>query len=304
MDRLTIVMTIVRESCHGFISQTHDNHDNHERFFTIGLPTLQAGIKWADLDQFLVILPSRDKVAFQARIDTLDARYRPFFKLVCEESLIGHYDGMEKTRIQMYCKLAIAKLVRTRAYLIIDDDCVLLRPFGMQDLYVDSSCKKIKFSDDSTFHIDWYEGSAAVLKMDWSDELPRLEKLRQMRPTRIIGVTPEAFETAAVLRLLRSLGHGCRKRLLLAPREHRWTEYTLYWLYLIREGTIWDIHGGSKLRFTDASKNVWYKTNDLVAKLRLMRSQRRSYFGVIQSNVAEHTPEYVLNAWIASSDVI
>lgn len=302
MDRrLSVVMTVVRDSAHG-----HPGHDNHDRFFKVGWPTLRDGLAWAEVDAFFVVLPAAERAAFRARLDqeaTVPA-HRSAFQLVTEESLCGPWlRGAEQSRVQMFCKLAVAaRHVRTMAYLVLDDDCVLLRPFGARDQFADGG-RRLKFTHDPVFHEGWWRGSAWALGMDWDGEAePALRSLR--RKERIIQVTPALLDAAAVRRLLASLGGPMARRLLLhAPSQRRWTEYTLYWLSLHQEGALEKTHSGSRLRLSNGTTSVWFATPDLVDKLRDMRAagRVRGYFGVIQSNVREHTADFVQRAWARSA---
>lgn len=59
--------------------------------------------------------------------------------------------------------------MKTDYYLVIDDDIVLLRKFGMNDLFSNRVTRQIRYTHDTTFNENWWNSSAETLKMNTYD---------------------------------------------------------------------------------------------------------------------------------------
>ena len=286
-------------------------HDNFQRFFHVALPCMKSNLVWNDVADFFVITPCGEKKEFLELLKMHAANdIRGVFKVLTEDEVLdkgvskacrdNKGDNARKSRIQMLVKLLIAKKMRTSAYLVLDDDNVLLRRFGNRELYADKEQKYLKFTSDQAEHPRWWRGSAGVLGYDepttesvWSD-LCNLRKKNW-----VVNVTPEVLATTHVLTLLKKLEklHGAKWQKVMFMTEHPWTEYTIYWLHLMAEGVLKDTYRGSKVRLSDGGTSIWFAVDDLPGKIRVMMDNKRQYFGVIQSNVPEHTVSFVSAAF-------
>ena len=275
------------------------HHDNFERFFLVGWPTLLQHIVWKDVATFFVIVRASERRMFEKYMQHhVPQELQPIFTLVAQEDLITIRD-MEKSRVQMLSKILIATRIPTAHYLILDDDVVALRKFGFDDLFTDHHHRYVRYTHDDTYHERWFRGSADVLQIDYDNNLvPQLNRLRTQK--RILSVTPEIFVTQQALSLLDKLkqlhGHHTYQK-ALSSIPGRWTEYTLMWIHLMQQGAVTKIYRkAAHIPLSDNNRNIWYASPDLRESLRKMWSDPKPYFGVIQSNVPEHEIEAVLAA--------
>lgn len=304
-ERFCIVMPIIRNSYllskEPGVERTM-KHDNFARFFRIGLQTYLQHLAWEDVFRFITIMPKKEMPDFKKGIRKYvrDPLILGKFQYIPEEDLIGATalpQGTSKTRIQMLCKLKIAFQVPTEHYLIVDDDVVLCRHFGFPDLFADKECKRLKFTPDQARHDNWWKGSADMLGLDSERALRKVNSL--YKTNWVMNVTPEVFHREIAKAVVQSLEdlHGDPDWItVLFSTQARWTEYTLYWLWLIYYGDM-ALYRGSRTRLSDGNTSIWYAVPDLTAALRKMQKNKRQYFGVIQSNVPEHTVEAVEKAW-------
>lgn len=298
-SKFCIVMPIIRRSY--LLRQeakqpSSERHDNFERFFRVGWPTLMKHIEWENVATFFVIVRASERPAFERYIrKVVPPQLQSKFTLVAQEDMITVHD-MEKSRVQMLSKILIATRIPTKHYLILDDDVVALRKFRFRDLFTDNTQRYVRYTHDDTFHERWFRGSAEALHLDYDTHiLPRLNDLRKQK--RILSVTPEIFITEQALSLLDRLKqlHGPeRYQHELASLKGRWTEYTLMWIHLMQQGPVTHWYRGTRVRLSDNARNVWYASPDLCESLWKMWSDPKPYFGVIQSNVPEHEVETVI----------
>lgn len=271
-------------------------HDNFERFFRIGWPTLLQNIEWKDVATFFVIVRSSEKAAFEKYIQKYVSReLHSIITLVPQENLITIHD-MEKSRVQMLSKIMIATLVPTSHYLILDDDIVSLRKFGYNDIFSDNTHRYVRYTHDETFHEHWVRGSAEALQLDYTTHIgPQFQELKKQR--RILSVTPEVFITKQALSLLdklKALYGADNYQQALSSMKGRWTEYMLMWIHLMQQGSVTQWYRRAQIPLSDNTRNIWYVSTNLHDSLRKMWSDPKPYFGVIQSNVPEHEVETVV----------
>ena len=254
-----------------------EEHDNIQRFFRIGWPTFEKLIEWKDVHTFFVIVSQNDKDYFQ----TIFEKHVPFvlqskFKIIIETDLMKYPTQKQKYSTQMMSKLLIANYVKTKHYLVVDDDIVVLRKFGMKDIFVN---KQIRYTHDTTYNENWWVSSAHVLEMQLND----LDK------SKIMSVTPEILIRREVKNLMRYLQrlHGDWEYKLMNVK-YRWTEYTLYWLYLSKQNKL-DLYKKSRIPLSDNRTNIWFKPANIDESIEKMFKNKKQYFGVIQSNVPENT---------------
>lgn len=287
MTQFSIVMPIIKSS---YILNDPNPppaaNDNFDRFFRVGLPSLVKFIKWSDVAKFFIIVRQNEMAEMRQRMQ--ECEINRFVEIFSEDDLLS-VNGMDacgvqkdKYRVQMICKLLIAKHVKTKHYLVIDDDIVALRPFGYANLFVDKNKTLLRYTHDDVPHDDWWRGSASVLGMEWNQCAAAIKKTK-------ICVTPEVLPTQEVIRLLYAIDLST-----VMTVAGRWTEYTLIWLFLIREGRLANVYKRGRLPFSDSSTNIWITPKNLRLSLRKLLQNRKQWFGVIQSNVLEHSIDAVV----------
>jgi len=237
-------------------------HNNIERFFRIGWKSLEHFINWDDVDTFFIIIPKVDYEEVVSKVKCAKIR------IIFEEDLLKY--PIQKYSIQMLSKLLISKYVKTTHYLVIDDDVILLRPFGYKDMFVHN---KVRFTPDTTYNENWWRSSAIVLKMDY------------VKPKILMSVTPQILITSEVKKLINHLETLYDDwEYTMMTVKHRWSEYTLYWLYIDEK----KLYRRSKIPLSDNATNIWFYNGNLKENIKKLFENKKQYFGVIQSNVPEH----------------
>lgn len=206
---------------------THANgasFNNLERFMRIGMRTYEKFLNLESVSDFFVIVPRGE---FDRIKRVLHTEYPNWpWRVIMEDVIVSRNlpNGWAK---QQTAKLAIAGLVKTSHYLIIDDDTYLTRPLSASDLF-DSHGRALmnKTQIDFPFFFLW---SAQVIDVDF-------EKV-QNAPYHM-GITPEIFVTNVVKELVGFLEtrYGSHMKWQEYLADHKFTEYCMYWSYLIKKG--------------------------------------------------------------------
>lgn len=220
---------------------THHNgkdHNNLERFITIGMPTYEKYMKLDDVQEFLVIVPKPFVSDVQQVLQNAFPKWP--WKVMNEDTFL-HPSIPPGWARQQTIKLAVSMIVKTPYYLIIDDDTYLTKPFVASDMLDNGKVIMNKTDIDFPFFFLW---SAQVLKADF-------DKV-QTAPCHM-GITPEIFITSEVSDLVRWLvaTYGSNKLWQLYLADHKFTEYCLYWIWLMENGK------ADKLYATDSSKKLY-----------------------------------------------
>jgi Family of unknown function (DUF6492) len=219
-DKISIVM-VLKEFTHS----NGTSFNNLERFMRIGMRTYQRFLNPDAIADFFVIVPKTDFNSIKSRL--LDAYPEWPWRVIVEDVIVSKSvpGGWAK---QQTAKLAIASMVKTSHYLIVDDDTYLTRPLPDARGLFDEQGRALmnKCDIDFPFFFLW---SAQALGVDWD--------MVQNAPFHM-AITPEIFVTDVVKRLIVDLEvkHGSHMKWQDYLAEHKFTEYCLYWIYLISCG--------------------------------------------------------------------
>jgi hypothetical protein len=198
---------------------THNGNNNLERFMKVGMPTLEHFLDITGLLDFIVIAPRSDIATIKQELTTNFSRYP--WRFVVEDVLVSKQveNGWAK---QQTAKIAVAAMVKTDCYLIIDDDTYLTKPFGQQDLKYNNKYIMNKCDIDFPFFFLW---SANALGADFDTV--------QNAPYHM-AITPEIFHTQTVQSLIECLEqmHGTHMKWQEYLANNKFTEYCMYWTYL------------------------------------------------------------------------
>ncbi len=203
---------------------THINgaeHNNLDRFMQVGMVTYEKFLDREGLAEFIVIAPASDLKNIQARLTGAYPNWP--WKFVVEDAVVLKTlpSGWAK---QQTAKLSISGLVRTPHYLIIDDDTILTRPFKCEDMFYNGKVIFNKCAIDFVFFFYW---SCRVLKWDF-------DKV-QYAPYHL-AITPQVLITEQVRDLVSWLEgeYGDRMQWQTHLANEKFTEYTLYWQWLMK----------------------------------------------------------------------
>jgi hypothetical protein len=186
------------------------------------LPSLEAFFALSDLAEILIVGSEREFRSI--RVDDLFAP--PFaerVRILSENELVGNDKSFHRARgwhKQQIVKLAISRRIRTPLYCTLDSDMFLVRPARLADWSIDGRC--IYNPVPMTLHRKWWKRSAKQLNYQL-DSFPSEQGF---------AVTPALLQTRVVQQLvhyLESERHGLTYAIRCGA-----TEYTLYWLYLLK----------------------------------------------------------------------
>ena len=287
MGQFSVVLVIKNHS--------HDNAtDNFERFATIGMVTYEKYLDAASVKDFFIVTPSDEQKQLS---DMLTKKWPSWpWKFVSEDKLLDKNISVGWAR-QQTAKLAVSMLVTTDHYLIIDDDTYLTRPFRYADMF-DSDGKIImnKTIIDFPFFFLW---SNQVLKYDF-------DKVQSQDYH--MAITPEIFVTQEVRGLVRFLvtTYGDSKQWQRFLADHKYTEYCLYWIWLIQQ----DKH---KTLYAVSDEKSLYGCDTTSASQDLSRNVAASfdptanhYFSFVQTSIGypiETIRNLVLSRLTADGDI-
>lgn len=206
-----------------FSHQQGQKYNNIDRFLKIGMMTYARYLDVASIEEFFVVVPAEDVERVKK---LLHDQYPTYPWTVLNEMVLLHPSLPTGWARQQTVKLVISMLVKTSTYLIIDDDTYLTKPFSAKDLCDPTNGKLVmnKTNIDFPFFFLW---STQVLKYDY-DQV-------QDYPAHM-AITPEVFVVQVVRDLVKWLisEYGTNKKWQLYLYQNKYTEYCLYWIWLIK----------------------------------------------------------------------
>lgn len=169
--------------------------------------------------------------------------------------------------LQMALKLLVASRVRTRFYVTLDADIILLRPLVLRDLLVENSDdfpgrRAIYEPEPRVVHAQWWRDSASLL--GYLGEEAGSSTFDPTGPG--FSVTPALLSTYGSLlvvdALQRRYGPGFKQKWLGefgTVSGTGWSEYTLYRLTLDHEGIFNILHTPEDVSPKLHCHDVWYE---------------------------------------------
>ncbi len=161
------------------------------------------------------------------------------------------WDTLDGWRRQQLLKLLAAQMTEDQFYLTLDADVCLTQPARLTNFFPGG--KALFTPEPTASHPTWWRGSAAILGLPpGSAELDAA-----------MGVPPAILSRQVVLDLLERLAELANADASmtiferLASRDD-WTEYSLYWLFLLERGETDRLHtalGSPALRHSE--HNIW-----------------------------------------------
>lgn len=237
-------------------------------------------------ESFYIIVPDNCVKEVQVYVSKYESYFN--FHVVGEESLIGKMKlWIRGWRRQQLIKLAAATVIEEDYFMTFDADVICKRAFTMEEIFPNG--KPLLQLMDKSDRSYWWEASAEIL-----DTQPLLNE-------KGMGVTPAILSTQItrdMLKYLSGFGKTWIEYLLesykvfpinLFVKMKVWTEYSLYHLFLKKQGLEEQVHticdDSVKTRLI-SEKSVWYK--DDFKRLNtddLFDQNAPGIFCVIQSNM-------------------
>ena len=228
---------------------------NAQKQFTLVLPFKLSGYHGANelLRLTDILLPSLDKFLDSNAVHTFFIVCKDDEVQIVKEALSGQKipvnievrsentllkpETIANTKgwyIQQLIKLGVARVVATEYYLVLDADCFLTRYFTYTNLF--HGDKLITNTESWTVHKDWWLNSLNIMEMS----------LEEISNNAVIAATPQSLKTGVVLELLDLLDHKAgRVGWEAYLSERKFTEFSLYWLFLIRNNLTHLYHSGN-----------------------------------------------------------
>lgn len=188
----------------------------------------------------------------------------------------------------MLIKLLISFRVKTKTYLTMDDDIGTLNKFKEKYFYNDDDTIGFFMNSHRSGHEKWWVGSSYMLGLAYQPA--KLDKLTDKGL--LMDVTPELLHTTSVRNLCNFLKRKWGSstwinELILKNVEYRWTEYTLYCLYLgLIKKNITKLYKRKTLPINNA---LWDFSNDSKVMTNHIKNKvckdNKNYFVTIPSNI-------------------
>lgn len=191
-------------------------------FVELLLPRYVQYLNLKGLQQFIVITPG-------SMLEGVKAALRPYelpFFFYTDEEICGDMgcDGWMKQQI---IKLAVCSKIKTDYYLIIDDDLIITRPLSFSDFFDEKG--RIVYSYEAfpttvqgfMNNANWWAASC---------HLSGIPIQLLMGHKTLMAVTPQVMITRIVHELLHKHGEQWKQKMV----QFRATEFTMYWLYVMR----------------------------------------------------------------------
>jgi uncharacterized protein (DUF1919 family) len=258
------------------------NETNSFKIFTeIGLPLYDKFLETEYLESFFIICPVQDIKILSKYTD----RYPHIpFKFIKEDYIIhkniSDINGWLKQQI---IKIAIASIITTKHYLIVDSDMYLNKKLCYEDLFQNG---KVKYTFEPyqelnnkyySTNSNWWRSSCNILDYPIND---------LYEDKYLMSVTPQIFITDKVKELIKylilSYGENWQKIIC----DMNFSEYTLYWLFMLKKNyTHLYTLEGYPLWNHDLERNILYYHTEEEQKIIANKSvlENKSYFSVIQS---------------------
>jgi hypothetical protein len=161
---------------------------------------------------------------------------------------------------QQLIKLKMATIIESSYYLVLDADVICCKPVSYAQLIPDG--RALLTRAQKTTQPDWWKWAGHLLGTP-----PRIWKfgLKSWKPSfrtsgMGMGVTPGILSTRHTLDLIDYLQDLWRLPLGELLSDHRFTEYTLYYLYLEMNGLVDQVHQSNfPVRCSGSGANTWHK---------------------------------------------
>jgi len=265
-----------------------EEHSNFRRFFEISWKLHCYNLDFKEIDTIFIVLPTHQIDEFKEEFYKLP-QPKTKIEIIDEYDILGIPSyKVGNTRKQMLIKLLISFRVKTKTYLTLDDDIGTLNKFKEEFFYNDDDTIGFFMNSHRSGHEKWWVGSSYMLGLAYQPA--KLDKLTDKGL--LMDVTPELLHTKSVRNLCNFLkrkwgSSSWINELILKNVEYRWTEYTLYCLYLgLIKKNITKLYKRKTLPINNA---LWDFSNDSKVMTNHIKNKvckdNKSYFVTIPSNI-------------------
>lgn len=234
-----------------------------------------------DIEEFIIICNDSNVKIIEDKIKDLDLN----FKVLSEDLFLN--ESVRKSRgwiKQQIIKLSSSSIVKTKEYLVLDDDLFLVKELKYSDFFNgDKTIYSFEgWTDNSSNYSTnsrWWEGSCRMLQYD-------INRIKEGKYN--MGVTPQLFKTELIKGLIENIKEvnnveDWQKTFV----DFEATEFSSYWIYLLKTNNDhYYTPRGSKIWDLDKEINILeHNITEEDFKQRISSAYRlkRNHFFVIQS---------------------
>jgi len=209
------LFTFVKEKFTIFIPTRGEGY-TFELFVNVAMPLYERFLN-DNIYEFIICCPEKNKETVKSKL----SKFKFPFVYFVDENFCEHENPWIKQQI---IKLEICYYIKTKHYLILDDDMYLTKELSFSDFF--DKHGNIFYSFES-----WSDnGPNFANNTQWvMDSCERLNyPLSELKNSKhLMGVTPQLFITKVVHQLLHVLGKNWKN-------EFKGSEYSLYWIFLLQ----------------------------------------------------------------------
>jgi len=246
-------------------------------------PSLEKFVDRDSLHEVIYICPDNDLEHMESlKSSPLNIRLIPDSQLI--DNSINFSSGWFKQQI---LKLKVSEHIETDHYILLDADMFATRHTSFSDLIVNGKAKIGTIPYHT--HQDWWENTAEIMGYEIDYDLKE----------RVPGCTPQILHTSLVKELMEHLcvkvfkdKNWVEELSKLCPNSAgdskiRWTEYCLYWLFVIKEKGLYDYYNEGDTILVDKAvwdEDVYNNMEDNHLNL-MFHPHSNHHFSVVQSNI-------------------
>lgn len=251
------------------------NYNELDREKNIQLESFKKFLDISMIKEFIVISPASEVGFVEKELSTNFPEFP--FVFINEDVLFPSdikmdYDNWRK---QMLIKIAVSNIIKTPLYLTLDADVFLTKPLKFEDFFRDNKIIMTKARFD--LHKHWWENSHKIL--DYEINEVKEQKLG-------MDVTPQILITEVAQKLFKEIIEIKKFNQSRFDENRCWTEYTLYWVYSLKnkltdpyalrgklyDRGIWKINPGDETRIEELVEKIFVENSDY-------------HFSIFQSNI-------------------
>lgn len=258
-------------------------------FIKYAIPLYEKYLNCNEILEFIIICPEENITTVENDINKNILNYIVYsdnYFITDEIRRIKNWGH----QLQQIIKILISRFVKTKYYLILDDDMILNTYLCYNDLFENN---KICYGNDEypdnnlrdyQFHYLWLDGSCDVIGVD-------LNYLKQH--TNIMGVTPQLFITDIVKELIEYVGGPYN--IAIAILEKISNEFGLYWCFLIKTNRTNYYIENNKYFIMDDQIHVLHSCSEeeIIKRVYNGYTSKKNIFTVIQSHLK--IPENIIS---------
>ena len=239
---------------------------------SILFPSIIDNFDTSSIEKILIVVKDDDSILLKMRLDELKEKVNHNLKIsvVSESNLIDNKKIKNTYYLQMLLKLLSCKMIKTEYYLTLDADIIFFNKSNFNDFVSKDESGSLKAHFYKSKKIDvWTERSVKYLEYKNKLEFT-------------INQTPFVFKTNLVNKMIKNIN------LYDLILNKQCSEYTLYFIYLLKNNLFFDNYKFSRFSEFSISYPVTLLSGEKLSKfLRIIKNKKKAIL-IIQSRVNMH----------------